>query len=154
MKWFLTGLGVGVGVGLLLAPRSGEETRGQLWDSAGDLADRVQRRAGEIQDRIGDPSQLVNQGKQWAKGVTETVTSSAQDLGKKVASNLKVGSKVVLNTVSREDLMNVYGIGPVLADRIIASRPYSSDRDVVTQGIIPESAFERLKTELLDRLTA
>jgi DNA uptake protein ComE-like DNA-binding protein len=60
-------------------------------------------------------------------------------------------SRAVLNVVSREDLMGVYGIGPVLADRIIANRPYGNDADVVERGIIPEGAFENIRTELLRR---
>ena len=60
-------------------------------------------------------------------------------------------SRAVLNVVSREDLMGVYGIGPVLADRIIANRPYGNDRDVVERGIIPEGAFENIRTDLLQR---
>jgi DNA uptake protein ComE-like DNA-binding protein len=54
-----------------------------------------------------------------------------------------------LNTATREQLLSVYGIGPVLADRIIAGRPYSSTRDVVDRGIITESIFANLQQELL-----
>src|SRR5690348_4504167 len=50
----------------------------------------------------------------------------------------------ILNTVTREQLLSVYGIGPVLADRIIQSRPYAYSREVVERGIIPDSAFENL----------
>jgi hypothetical protein len=37
----LLGLGIGVGVGLLLAPASGEETRGNIADKVRDIRDRV-----------------------------------------------------------------------------------------------------------------
>ncbi len=60
-------------------------------------------------------------------------------------------SQVSLNSVSREELLKVYGIGPVLADRIIENRPYQNDYDVVERGIIPESGYRRLKAELLNR---
>jgi hypothetical protein len=58
---------------------------------------------------------------------------------------------VSLNTVSREELLEVYGIGPVLADRIISNRPYQNDYDVVEKGIIPESGYRRLQSELHNR---
>ena len=54
-----------------------------------------------------------------------------------------------LNTATREQLLSVYGIGPVLADRIIAGRPYSRTRDVVDRGIISESILAHLQQDLL-----
>jgi DNA uptake protein ComE-like DNA-binding protein len=57
----------------------------------------------------------------------------------------------VLNSATRQQLLSVYGIGPVLADRIIQNRPYAAAHDVVKQGIIPESIFVQLRKQLLDR---
>jgi|SRR5579864_6933736 len=59
-----------------------------------------------------------------------------------------------LNTATRQQLLSVYGIGPVLADRIIQNRPYSAAYDVVEKGIIPESIFVQLKKHLLDEHSA
>jgi|SRR5947209_2314217 len=56
--------------------------------------------------------------------------------------------EVTLNNATREQLLSVYGIGPVLADRIIENRPYTNNRDAVERGIIPENAFLRLQKEL------
>ena len=41
----LIGVGVGVGVGLLIAPASGDETRGDINDKMADLGDRIRERA-------------------------------------------------------------------------------------------------------------
>ena len=38
---FLAGLGVGAALGVLLAPKSGEDTRQSLYDQANDVAERV-----------------------------------------------------------------------------------------------------------------
>jgi DNA uptake protein ComE-like DNA-binding protein len=54
-----------------------------------------------------------------------------------------------LNTVSRDQLLSVYGIGPVLADRIIENRPYGDAHEVVERGILPESTFAQLESDLL-----
>ena len=54
----------------------------------------------------------------------------------------------MLNTASRDDLLSVYGIGPVLADKIVKGRPYMSERDVVDRDIIPESTFKELRRSL------
>jgi DNA uptake protein ComE-like DNA-binding protein len=56
-----------------------------------------------------------------------------------------------LNTATRQQLLSVYGIGPVLADRIIQNRPYAAAYDVVEKGIIPESIFVQLRKQLLDQ---
>ena len=59
-----------------------------------------------------------------------------------------------LNTATRQQLLSVYGIGPVLADRIIQNRPYAAAYDVVEKGIIPESIFAQLRKHLLDEHSA
>ena len=61
------------------------------------------------------------------------------------------GGAEVLNSATRQQLLSVYGIGPVLADRIIQNRPYAAAYDIVEQGIIPESIFAHLKKQLLDQ---
>lgn len=60
----------------------------------------------------------------------------------------------VLNSATRQQLLSVYGIGPVLADRIIQNRPYAAAYDVVEKGIIPESIFVQLRKQLLDQHSA
>lgn len=67
MKSFLFGLGIGIGLGVLFAPMSGEETRENIAERAGDLAnsaresfeqgrDRVQRGVSAIRNVAGSES--------------------------------------------------------------------------------------------------
>ncbi len=85
---------------------------------------------------------------EWAHAVDATA-SRARSL---IREAVPVGADhVSLNSVSREELLEVYGIGRVLADRIIENRPYENNYDVVERGIIPESGYRRLKAELLNR---
>ncbi len=73
------------------------------------------------------------------------------------ASNIPAavrGGAETLNTATRQQLLSVYGIGPVLADRIIQNRPYAAAYDVVEKGIIPESIFVQLRKQLLDQHSA
>jgi len=142
MKNFLAGLGIGFGIGILIAPRSGEETREQIRNRAGDLANTVRNRASEA---VRGSGEWLRNGQEKLTEFGRQVTETAQAQGEKLKGSI---SSVVLNSVSREDLLGIYGIGPVLADKIIANRPYTSDRQVVEQGIVPENLFERLQKEL------
>jgi hypothetical protein len=53
---FLLGIGVGVGVGMLLAPASGEETRGTLSNKVQEFGDRVRDRFNEQKREPGSVS--------------------------------------------------------------------------------------------------
>src|SRR6266851_3996675 len=52
ISYFIVGLGVGVAVGLLLAPKSGEETRQYLREKAGEGKDYLRTKADEGKDYV------------------------------------------------------------------------------------------------------
>ena len=48
-------------------------------------------------------------------------------------------SLININTASKEKLESLYGVGPVIADRIIAGRPYVGEDDLIrVKGIGPK----------------
>jgi|SRR4051794_36564358 DNA uptake protein ComE-like DNA-binding protein len=55
-----------------------------------------------------------------------------------------------LNAASKEQLSTLPGITDQTADRIIAARPYSTSRDLVSRHILSESQFGKIS----DRITA
>jgi len=73
--YFLLGLGIGVAAGLLVAPRSGEETRALLADKAGEGADYLRSRAQE--------------GSDYVKQRTDDLKSSAADIYEKGRSSVQ-----------------------------------------------------------------
>jgi gas vesicle protein len=150
MKYFLAGIGLGFGIGILLAPNRGEETREQLMDRAGELAGNFR---GQVGDAVRNSGQVLRQTQEKISGLGQQVTEQLQTQGQKLREVVqeKVGRSAILNSVSREDLLGIYGIGPVMADKILANRPYTSDRQIVEQGIVPEGIFERLERELLKK---
>jgi gas vesicle protein len=54
LGWFLFGATVGAATALLLAPKTGRETRGLLAEHGSDMARRAQVLAGEAQGRAGE----------------------------------------------------------------------------------------------------
>ena len=56
-----------------------------------------------------------------------------------------------INILSRDELLNVNGIGSAQADKIISGRPYSSRHELVQRGILPQNTFEELERELSRR---
>ena len=77
---FFAGSLVGAGIALLVAPKSGKETRQQLKELAGDVKKQAE---GYIEQMKGQVSSLVEQG----KGLLEeqkSILASAVEAGKEV----------------------------------------------------------------------
>lgn len=55
----------------------------------------------------------------------------------------------VLNDASKDDLMSVKGIGPVLANRIIRHRPYESAAKILAEEVLPIGALRALEAKLV-----
>ena len=51
--WFMAGLGIGAALGILYAPKTGEETRQQILDAAGQSKDAVKERARQAREQAG-----------------------------------------------------------------------------------------------------
>jgi len=95
---FLVGSVIGVATALLLAPRSGEETRAELRDKAVDLRDRTSEtvkdtvsqaktRAYELKDSVVEKAEQMKQrGKQTVDQQLDNV-SQAAETGKKTVSD-------------------------------------------------------------------
>jgi len=71
MKSFLAGLGIGIGLGIIFAPMSGEETRNNL-----------QQRAGDLKDSALD---LVDQGKDRVRTTVSAIRGQAERFGNQAA---------------------------------------------------------------------
>ena len=155
MKSFLTGLGTGLAIGILVAPRRGSDTRRQIANKASEWGDQAGEQVNRLKQAAGDPQKMVSKFKRQARSYAEQVRDAASNATETVKNAAQsVGSKpglsplALLNTGSREDLLKVYGIGPILADKIVNGRPYTSEREVVEREILPESTLRELERSL------
>ncbi len=81
---FLVGLAAGIGIGILLAPRSGEETRARLADAAAKGSDYARKRA---EDLKGSASDLVDRA---SNSANDFMDRASDEIGrnKKVAKDI------------------------------------------------------------------
>ncbi len=85
---FLLGLGVGVGIGMLLAPKSGAETREFIKNKAGEGADYLKQRSGDIRQTA---SEWVDKGKEAINRQRENLNDA-----------MEAGRQAYHDTVNRE----------------------------------------------------
>jgi gas vesicle protein len=139
--YLLAGFGIGFAAAMLLAPKSGTELRNQLNDGLRGGLDRLKNLVPE--DLFRRAEDLGREAVDYVSERTSDLTPDRAPSGDDIAD--------MLNNVSKDELIAVKGIGPVLADRIIRHRPYQSDREILDNDVLPESTFRALKQELLSR---
>ena len=78
--------------------------------------------------------------------VGESVSpADAKALAGKQSVGGSVSQLVNINTASASELDKLPGIGPVTTQKIIASRPYSDSRDLLTKKVVNMSTYEKIK---------
>lgn len=150
MRWFLAGLGVGTVVGMVIAPKPGADTREELLDAArGRLNDARER----IEPYVEEARQRIDTAAQRAQEHAEPLLEKAGDQLDAARERLsevpkQKGSREllsILNEWPHERLIEIEGIGPILATKIIENRPYESEDDLMNSKTLPPSAIENLK---------
>lgn len=136
--YLLAGLGVGFAAAVLLAPKSGAELRARLNDGVRGGLDRLRNLV---------PEDFLRRAEDLGRDALDRVSDLAPNVPRRSGEDIAD----ILNNVSKDDLIAVKGIGPVLADRIIRHRPYQSDREILDNDVLPENTFRALKQELLSR---
>ena len=143
MKSFLAGLGIGALIGVAFAPKPGEQTRRDLVEGAnqrfGTIKDDLNQHLDEFKDSAGESiSNIKEQVGQRVSSVRESVSAVSE----KLSGNSLLA---IINDWPQERLIEIDGIGPVLASKIIENRPYKADTDLLESKILPPSAIEALR---------
>jgi len=146
MKAFLIGLGVGAGLGILFAPNTGERTRRRVREKVGWWTHAPSKQVNSVKNAVATQADQLSQR---ASGEPEEQNDRGAARRPQARS---VADSDLINTLSRDDLMTVNGIGPVLAERIISGRPYSSIRDLVDRRIIARSTLDELERQFGSRI--
>jgi DNA uptake protein ComE-like DNA-binding protein len=54
-----------------------------------------------------------------------------------------------INTATLAQLTALPGMGDAYARRVIAARPYTAKNQLVTRGVLPQAAYERIKDRIV-----
>jgi len=158
---FLAGLGLGSAIGMLIAPKSGIDLRDDIQDFARDSYQQGRERLQPLIDQAREKVEpTLNQARHRVDPFMDAV---AQRVDSVLAQAASVSDRVVhrvaeakehisngdllsiLNDWPHERLIEINGIGPVLAAKIIQHRPYESEEALIAGKFLPPSAIESLR---------
>jgi competence protein ComEA len=54
-----------------------------------------------------------------------------------------------INTATPEQLLTLPGMGQAYVQRIIAGRPYTAKNQLLSRGILPETAYEKIAPQIV-----
>jgi competence protein ComEA len=78
-------------------------------------------------------------------GASQT-SAPSQTIAQKIAASKEL---LDINTATPDQLKALPGIGDAYVQRIVAGRPYTAKNQLVTRGVIPQSAYEKVKDQII-----
>jgi DNA uptake protein ComE-like DNA-binding protein len=137
-----------------MAPKTGRETRSDIQELARNSyeggRDRLQELLEDVSRRRQPAVDKAREGMDTARDRVESVADRIRDEASGISNQAedKVdGSSLmsILNDWPHERLIEIDGIGQVLATRIIQNRPYESEQQLVESKQLPPAAIESLR---------
>jgi competence protein ComEA len=84
----------------------------------------------------------------FAQGASASPSPSPSKKGSSKTSTTKA-KPVDVNSATKEQLMEVPGIGDATAQKIVDGRPYKTKKDLVTKGILTQAQYDKMKDMLV-----
>jgi DNA uptake protein ComE-like DNA-binding protein len=69
-----------------------------------------------------------------------------QSIAEKIAASKDL---LDINTATAAQLKALPGMGDAYVQRIVAGRPYTAKNQLTTRGILPQSAYEKIKDQII-----
>jgi DNA uptake protein ComE-like DNA-binding protein len=171
MGTFMIGLGLGVAVGVLVAPERGERIRERLATTLRNLLPANHN--GTNHRPATSPAVVPDEDFGAAEGAPEAAegppeedsanapktedipVKASRDRNRVTQSTESAEGRVfdLVNHARKSDLMNIRGIGPALAERIIRHRPYETLDDFRNRRLLPQSVWASLLPHKSDSKT-
>jgi DNA uptake protein ComE-like DNA-binding protein len=83
-----------------------------------------------------------------AKSAAKYIDSSRKSTP---ADTEKSNGKLNINSATKEELLQLYGVGEATAAKIIASRPYRNKRELLTRKLVSQSVYHGISDQLVAR---
>lgn len=102
-------------------------------------------------------SKNINRASRLSDGQKIYIYSQSEVLSAKESDSIKVDQEVLgsnnaklinINTASNKELESLIGIGPVLAQKIVEGRIYSSLDELVKKGILSQKTFNKIVNDI------
>ena len=84
---------------------------------------------------------------------TETAAKKTASTTKKAANSVAGKGKVDINTATKDQLDALPGIGEAYSQKIIDGRPYNAKNDLVRRKVLPQSAYDGVKDQIIAHRT-
>ncbi len=89
-------------------------------------------------------------GQTAAKSSGTATTNAAESAAPATTSGTVAATdKIDINSASKEELMKLDGIGDAISAKIIASRPYKTKRDLLTEKIVNQSTYAKISDKII-----
>jgi DNA uptake protein ComE-like DNA-binding protein len=94
-------------------------------------------------------AQAASNAKAKAKAGASTAASDTKAAAKDTKNAISNTRVVDLNGATAEQLETLPGIGDAYAQKIIANRPYRSKAELVRRNVLPQSAYDKIKNQVI-----
>jgi DNA uptake protein ComE-like DNA-binding protein len=110
----------------------------------------------EIQQKTAQATATVKQGAQETAAETKDAADQAKEKLDAVAAGVKEGwngksGRLDLNAATVDQVATLPGIGRPKAEQIVKARPYGSTHDLVARGLLSESQYEHISSQITAR---